>query len=93
MSLNLSFELVMQATLQLDKPFYLRSLLSYHEIEFMVFARNYCLKKNSHLILHSATSFWYFSFIPLSLQLSLLHFHYCSADVNPVSEVNNPSAP
>ena len=86
MSLNLSVELVMQATLQLDKPFYLRSLLSYHEIEFMVFARN------SHLISHSATSFWYFSFIPLSLLLSLLHSHYCSADVNPVSEVNNPSA-
>ena len=91
MSLNPSAEVAKQATQQWGKPLYLHSLLSYHEIEFMVFAKNCWLRKNYHLVLDSVISFWYFFFIPLILQSSLLHFHYCSVDATLISEENNPS--
>jgi hypothetical protein len=91
-SLNPSDVFVMQAKQQWGKPLYLHSLLSYHEIEFMVFGKNYWPKTSCSFVLSSATSFSHFSFIPLSLRSSLLNFHYCSA-VATKSEVNNSNSP
>jgi hypothetical protein len=91
-SLNPSDLFAMQAKQQWGKPLYLHSLLSYHEIEFMVFAKNYLPKASCSFVLSSATSFSHFFFILLSLPWSLLNFHYCSA-VTTKSEVNNSNLP
>lgn len=93
-SFNPTVVVAMQATLYWAKALLLYSLLSYHEIEFMVFARYYWLRMNWHLVLQTATSFCYFFYIPLSLRPSLLHFRLClSAPALTVSGVNNPRAP